>query len=201
MEDLKRALYILLLLAMFGGGYYLASQKTIARIPNGMALVKMSFIDSLSNLKTQVITRDSIVTRDTIIYRTRPTAQKVDSTGLTFVSDSIINDSTHIVINDSIRGELISRLIEYIPKVVFTEVRVPYPVFMDCPTQQLPPAPERAVLIYGDLEIGGNASAFLSGINLGIVTPKNNKYGIGMLTDFNKRYYTFSYGKTFKIKY
>src|SRR5690554_619137 len=64
-----------------------------------------------------VVVKDSVIYRDTVIYRTRPVPVPV-APDLVAYSDSIINDSTHVVINDTIRGELVSREVEVRPVVV-----------------------------------------------------------------------------------
>lgn len=78
-----------------------------------------------------VIVKDTVVYRDTVIYRTRPVPVPVSEVpSLVAYSDSIINDSTHVVINDTIRGELVSREVKVRPIVVMrTETitqEVPY---------------------------------------------------------------------------
>jgi len=66
-----------------------------------------------------VVVKDSVIYRDTVIYRTRPVPVPVPQVpDLMAYSDSIINDSTHVVINDTIRGELVSREVEVRPVVI-----------------------------------------------------------------------------------
>src|SRR5690554_1430991 len=66
-----------------------------------------------------VVVKDSVIYRDTVIYRTRPVPAPVpDTPALVAYSDSIINDSTHVVINDTLRGELVSREVQVRPVVI-----------------------------------------------------------------------------------
>ena len=81
----------------------------------------------------EVIVKDTVIFRDTVIYRTRPVPVPVpQAPNLQAYSDSIINDTTYVVINDTIRGELVSREVQVRPVVVVrTEVitqEVPYMV-------------------------------------------------------------------------
>lgn len=80
-----------------------------------------------------VIVKDTVIYRDTIIYRTRPVPVPVPQVPeLVAYSDSIINDSTYVVINDTIKGGLVSREVHIRPVVVVrTETvtqEVPYMV-------------------------------------------------------------------------
>ena len=81
----------------------------------------------------EVVLKDTIIYRDTVIYRTRPVPVPVpQAPDLQAYSDSIINDTTYVVINDTIRGELVSREVQVRPVVVVrTETvtqEVPYMV-------------------------------------------------------------------------
>ena len=66
-----------------------------------------------------VVVKDTVIYRDTVISRTRPVPVPVpDTPELVAYSDSIINDSAHVVINDTIRGELVSREVQVRPVVI-----------------------------------------------------------------------------------
>lgn len=81
----------------------------------------------------EVVVKDTVIYRDTVVYRTRPVPVPVpEASELVAYSDSIVNDSTHVIINDTIRGELVSREVQVRPVVVVrTEIitqDVPYMV-------------------------------------------------------------------------
>ena len=106
-EKILLALFALLMLT-FG---YLIGERFAPRPP--------AKVVQLPAPPAQVIVKDTVIYRDTIIYRTRPVPVPVPQVpDLVAYSDSIINDSTHVVINDTIRGELVSREVKVRPIVV-----------------------------------------------------------------------------------
>ena len=127
---MKKALVFLLVLVALFAGAYLGNKAVKQRIPAGFELIATGTLDSIQDLKPDTITKDSIIFRDTTIYIDRPIpAPEKISDSLNLYVDSIINDSTYIVISDLIRGTLEHRDIELRRSVVLREIKQPYPVF------------------------------------------------------------------------
>src|SRR5690554_5932340 len=94
----------------------------------------------------EVVIKDTVIYRDTVIYCTRPVPVPVpDTPELVAYSDSIINDSTHVVINDTIRGELVSREVQVRPVVVVRTETI---------TQDVPYMVENPAVLRLNLSIG-----------------------------------------------
>lgn len=122
-----------------------------------------------------VIYRDTVIYyRDTaVVYRTRPVPVPVPEVPeLVAYSDSIINDSTHIVINDTIRGELVSREVEVRPIVV---------VHTETITQEVPYLVENTPVLPLTLSVGVIGSENIFGAQ--IAFNYRNSYIAGQYTN------------------
>jgi len=164
--------------------------------PDGYTLISQAEIDSLNNLEPEVVFEDSVVWRDTTIYRDRPVPapQPTPDPEISFYPDSIVNDSTFLVIHDWVRGEIVSRDIEFRRAVTYTKIKVPYPKFIE--TVKFKDCPPKWSL-YGDLTAFGNKNIFIPGVEVGFITKGNTKIGFSLHTDLEHEYIGFSIGKTF----
>lgn len=167
--------------------------------PDGYTLISKAEIDSLNNLEPEIIVNDSIVYRDTTIYVDRPVPapQPTDDPEISFYPDSIVNDSTFLVIHDWVRGEIVRRNIELRRAIRYTEIRVPYPKFIET-TKFLEPEPEWS--LYGDVRAMGNSNTFVSGAEIGFITRSNLKAGVNLYTNFDQSYIGFTIGTTFDFR-
>ena len=120
-----------------------------------------------------VVVKDTAIYRDTVIYRTRPVPVPVPQVpDLMAYSDSIINDSTHVVINDTIRGELVSREVEVRPVVV---------VHTETITQDVPYMVENPPVLPFTLAIGAMGGRDIYGAQIAL--NYRNTYIAGQYTN------------------
>ena len=183
MKTVKSILTIVVALLIFVFGFLVGERCTQFSVPAGKTLVSTAVLDSIKNLKPEIIVKDSIVFRDTTIYRDRPLPppEPVEP-DINLYIDSMVNDTTHLIIKDWVKGTIERRDIEYRPSYVLRTVREPYPVFY--PEIEYKDKPDR-----WQFYIGGGAGS-LVGAEAGAI--KNNwMYGGEILTDSRERYYLF----------
>lgn len=194
MKTIQNIIIGLAALLILVGGYFIGQRFAKPEFPQGTTLVSTAMLDSLKNLKPKIIVKDSIVWKDTTIYKTIPKPVPITAE-INAYSDSIVNDSTWIVINDTIKGELLNREVQTKSMVKYTEKSVPYPVLIDNPVY-LTSKPKTQ--FYGKVDMVGNKNTFLSGFELGIITKQNYSIGGGIITDFgNNKYGKISLGIIF----
>lgn len=171
-------------IAIFLLGYMIGERSVNEKIPKGYELITAGTMDSIRSLKPEIQVVDSIVYVDTIVYRDRliPAPIHIDEEINLYV-DSLINDTTHLIISDWIKGSLIKRNIELRRSVVLREIKIPYPVFYPQPIFKDKPKTTQ-------LYIGAGLGS-LVGADIGVITRNNWGYGAEVLTDFDKRYYLF----------
>lgn len=176
-------------------GYFIGERVVQFSPPAGKVLVSQNFIDSLRSLKPQVVVRDRFIFEEKVVYRDRPVPVPVPiSPEINEYVDSLINDSTWIVIKDRIAGELLHRDLNVRRSVVLREINTPYPVIVD--REVYLPAVVRNQF-YGQALVGGNSQRFLMGAQLGIINKRNTMLSGMVLTDFNEPIYGAGIGKTF----
>jgi hypothetical protein len=135
-----------------------------------------------------VIYRDTVIYyRDTaVVYRTRPIPVPVpEVSNLVAYSDSIINDSTHIVINDTIRGELVSREVKVRPVVVVRTETI---------TQEVPYMVENPPVLPFTLSIGAVGGRDVFGAQVAL--NYRNSYIAGQYTNLGP---AIVVGRTFNL--
>jgi hypothetical protein len=178
---MKYAAAIIITLILFAGGFFTGSYFN--RKPG----------KTTTTTDTLTVVRDTVIFKDKIVYRDRIIPTPVPGIPFNFYSDTLKTDSLDLVINDSIRGELISRVIEHKPIIferVVTEVKyVPTPVIkLKSPT----------LSVYGDIKTGGGANGFVGAIELGIINKNRNKLGASVFRS-NSTYFCISYGYVLPI--
>jgi len=194
MKAIKTTLLIIAALLVFTFGFLVGERYSNFRVPPGKELVKTAFLDSIKNLRPEIIVKDSIVFQDTIIYRDRDIPVPIEiRPEVNLYVDSIVNDSTHLIITDEIKGELINREVEYKRAVLLREIRTPYPVIVERDIEVYSPPWS----VYGNITTGGNANVFMAGAGIGIITRKNLMIGAQVLTDFDNNYFGLSIGRKF----
>jgi hypothetical protein len=196
MNNIKKILLIIIAILLFVGGYFTGHYFKKNTVPSGYILVRKNTIDSLKNIKPEI--KDTIIHKEIVIFTHSDFNYiPIPNTSYSFVSDSLINDSIYIIINDTIEGNIKKREIKYKPIIFSKTITKKEPYFVDNITYK-----EAKHCVYGfiDIQVGGNVNCFMSGINLGIINKKNNKIAIGIASDFENKYLMFSYGKAFKIK-
>lgn len=120
-----------------------------------------------------VIVKDTVIYRDTIIYRTRPVPVPVPQVpDLVAYSDSIINDSTYVVINDTIKGELVSREVHIRPVVVVRTETI---------TQEVPYIVENPPVLPFTLSVGAMGGREMYGAQIAL--NYRNAYLAGQYTN------------------
>jgi len=195
----KTANVLIIFLVVFGGilGYLVGERFAPTSYPSGTVLVKQSFLDSLSILPDTVY-QDTIVWRDTTIYKDRPIPTPIPTAEPEIVMyvDSLVNDSTYLVIKDKIQGVLLERQIDFARALSYRFIRIPYPVIVDRPVV-VPNSPP--FTLYGDIAFGGNANAFLLGGEVGFINKSQIKFGAQVLTNFEDRFYIIKLGKSFNF--
>jgi hypothetical protein len=133
-----------------------------------------------------VIYRDTAIYRDTVIYRTRPVPVPVPQVpGLVAYSDSIINDSTHVIINDTIRGELVSREVKVRPIVVVRTETI---------TQEVPYMVENPPVLPFTLSVGAVGGRDIFGAQIAL--NYRNSYIAGQYTNLGP---AIVVGRTFNL--
>ncbi len=133
-----------------------------------------------------VIYRDTVIYHDTVIYRTRPIPVPVpEVSNLVAYSDSIINDSVHVVINDTIRGELISREVQVQPVVVVRTETI---------TQDVPYMVENPPVLPLSLSVGAIGGKEIFGAQIAL--NYRNTYLAGQYTNIGP---AFVVGRTFNL--
>lgn len=190
---MKNLFSIIAVIAILIGGYWLGTKFSKPTYPEGTTLVSTAMLDSLKNLKPEIVVKDSVVWRDTTIYKTTPSPIP-ETPEINMYSDSIINDSTWLVINDRIKGLLLSRTVENRSPIRYTKIREPYPVLVDNPIYL---TQKQKTQYWSKLNMIGNKNTFLSGVEVGIVTKQNTIIGIGGLTDFEESYISATIGIIF----
>jgi hypothetical protein len=189
---MKNILITMLALLIFMFGFLVGERYSNFRIPTGKELVTKSFLDSIKNLKPDTIVRDTIIYQDTIIYRDRNIPTPIPLTAeINSYVDSIVNDSTYLVIKDEIKGELLSRDIEIRRSMLIREINTPYPVIVERDIEVYTPPWS----VYGNIITGGNNNHFMAGVGFGFINRKNTIIGGQILTDFENRFYTFTIGR------
>lgn len=190
-----------ILLFLFAGlcvlcGYFIGERVVQFSPPAGKVLVAQDFIDSLQSLKPDTVTIDSTKLLDPVIeYRDRtvPVPVKVEPDLLEY-NDSIVNDSTWLVVRSLVRGELVSQSYEFRRSVVLRTVKEPYPVLIDRPVHG---AEELRARYYGQLLASGNEHRFMPGLQLGVITKNNTVISAMVLTDFRAPVFGVGVGKSF----
>jgi len=196
MKTLIKILQIILVTSVLIGGFLLGRQCSTYKLPEGKELVTTAFLDSIKSLKPEVIVKDSLIFKDSIVYRDRPIpSPKPLSPEINLYIDSIVNDSTHLIIKDQIKGSLINREIEFKRAVLMTEIRTPYPVIVEREVNVYTPP----FSIYGNVGMGGNKEGFMGSLEIGVITKRNTILGGQVLTDFNNDFYVFKIGKVFSF--
>lgn len=186
---------IIVMTLLVGFGYWLATQITDYQPPEGYTLISVSEIDSLNNLKPDTVVRDSLVFEEKIVYKDREIPTPVPVTpDINFYSDSLINDTTHLIINDTIRGSLLSRNIELKRAIKYRTINIPYPKFIETTKFIERPNPWS---LYGGVILSGTKNKFIPGIEMGYISKKNIKIGAQLSTDFNNKYIGVAIGKKF----
>ncbi len=154
----------------------------------GMVIVPTVIWDSiqaLANRPDSIDIRDTTIYRDNVVYRTKPTPHPVEKDTLDDVlplvvySDSLINDSTWVVINDIMVGELIDRQVEARPiyrERVKTVLRY-VPKLVEAPVEV------KRTQVLGSIVVGGDAVSFQFGPSIDIVNKKGMVYGVQYLTN------------------
>lgn len=160
-------------------------------IPAGKVLINKSELDSMKNVSARIdtVTKDSIVYLEKIVFKDRSIPYPVYNRGdIAFYSDSLINDTISLIINDTIEGKLRNRVIQYRPRerVKTIEVTKYIPKIV---TVQNEIEVKRAML-YGGLEIGGNRDTFIPGVEVGVITKSNNIYSLQYQTNFSKSFFS-----------
>ena len=173
-EKILLALFALLMLT-FG---YLIGERFAPRPP--------AKVVQLPAPPAQVIVKDTVIYRDTIIYRTRPVPVPVPQVpDLVAYSDSIINDSTHVVINDTIRGELVSREVKVRPIVVVRTETI---------TQDVPYMVENPPVLPFTLSVGAMGGRDIFGAQIAL--NYRNTYLAGQYTNLGP---AIVVGRTFNL--
>lgn len=191
MNNAKTILAIIIGLLLFVGGYFTGNHFKRSIVPDGYVLVRITTIDSLNNLTS--IVKDSVIFRDKIVYRDRIINPKpIPETPYNFVSDSLINDSLWLVINDTIQGQIINREIEHRPIIFEKIVEKPVPYYVE--TIKYKDRPDRLMLYY-DVKAGGHMKTFITGGEIGFINKRRQKIGFSVLTDFHSQYYVLSFGQ------
>lgn len=191
MKTAQTILLVIISLLLFTGGYFTGHHFKRYNVPDGYFLVRKTTVDSLNNLKPVV--KDTIIYKDKIVYRDRIiTPGPIPNTPYSFVSDSLINDSLWLVINDTIQGSIINREIHYKHKLFERTIEKPVPYYVE--TIKYKDRPER-LMLYFDVKAGGHMKTFLTGAEIGYISKNRQKIGFQMLTDFHSQYYLVSFGK------
>ena len=194
MKTIKTILTAIIALLILVFGFLIGERVSNYRIPPGKVLVAKSFLDSINNLKPDTIIIDSVIYEDRIVYRDREIPVPVEvEPGLNFYSDSIIDDTTYLVINDIIRGELVNREIELKRAVILREINTPYPVIVEREIEVYSPPWS----LYGNVITGGNQHRFMTGVGFGFINRSNTIIGGQILTDFDKNYFSVTIGRKF----
>jgi len=190
-----------ILLFLFAGlcvlcGYFIGERVVQYSPPAGKVLVSEAFIDSLKSLKPDTVTIDSTKLLEPVIeYRDRPVPVPVKvEPDLLEYNDSIVNDSTWLVVRSLVKGELVSQSYEFRRSVVLRTVKEPYPVLVDRPVYS---AEELRTKYYGQLLATGNENMFMPGLQLGVITKNNTVISGMLLTDFNVSVFGVGVGKSF----
>lgn len=196
---MKKANYFAVFALLFVGlalGFLVGERKY--KIPADMEIVPIAFLDSIRNLKPDTIWRDSIVWKDTTVYKYRPipVAVPTEDPDIVFYSDSIVNDSTFLVINDKIKGQLMERSVLLSRAVTYRYISTPYPVIFDRPVIT-PSSP--SLIGYGDILFGGNQSTFQLGGEVGMIDTSNTKLGFQIATNFDDTFYFVKLGKAIRF--
>lgn len=196
MKALLKILQIIFVLSVLVGGFLLGQQCSSYKLPKGKELVTTAFLDSIKSLKPEVIVKDSLIFKDSIVYRDRPVPEpKPLSPEINLYIDSIVNDSTHLIIKDEIKGSLINREIEFKRAVLLREIRTPYPVIVEREINTYTPP----FSLYGNIGTGGNQNGFAGSLEIGFINKNSTMIGGQVLTDFNNRFYLIKLGKTFRF--
>lgn len=183
MKTVKSILTLIIALLVFVFGFLIGERYTQFSVPAGKTLISTAILDSIKNLKPEIIVNDSIVYRDTTIYRDRPLPPPDPvEPDINLYVDSMVNDTTHLIIKDWVKGTIERRDIEYRPSYVLRTIREPYPVFY--PEIEYREKPDR-----WQFYVGGGAGN-LVGAEAGAI--KNNwMYGGEVLTDSKETFYLF----------
>lgn len=190
-----------ILLFLFAGlcvlcGYFIGERVVQFSPPAGKVLVSEAFIDSLQSLKPDTVIIDSTKLLEPVIeYRDRPVPVPVKvEPDLLEYNDSIVNDSTWLVVRSLVKGELVSQSYEFRRSVVLRTVKEPYPVIVD--REVYLPA-ELRTQFYGQALMGGNSQRFMIGAQLGIINKRNTMISGMVLTDFDQPIFGVGVGKSF----
>ena len=179
---MKYAAAIIITLILFAGGFFTGSyfnRKTTAQGPS----------------TTVTVIKDTIIYKDKIVYRNRPIPEPIPAPGTpyNFYSDTLKTDSLDLVINDSIKGELISREIVHTP-IIFERLVTN----VEYVTKEVTRLKTPVLSLYGDVKTGGGEHGFVGAIELGIVNKNRNKIGLSVFKS-NNTYFCISYGYVFPI--
>lgn len=188
---------IIVMTLLVGLGYWLATKIVDYEPPEGYTLIAKSEMDSLNNLEPDTVVQDSLVFKEKIVYKDREVPKpKPISPDTNFYSDSIVDDSTHLVINDTVRGSIISRNIELKRAIKYRTIKEPYPQFIE--TTKFVERPDPWSL-YGGVVLSGTKDKFIPGIEMGYISRKNVKIGAQLSTDFDNKYISVTIGKKFNF--
>ena len=186
---------VIVMTLLVGFGYWLATKTVDYQPPEGYTLIAQSEMDSLNNLKPDTVVQDSLVFKEKIVYKDREVPKPIPVTPeINFYSDSLIDDSTHLIINDTVRGSILSRNIELKRAIKYRTIKQPYPQFIETTKFVERPKPWS---LYGGGVLSGTKNKFIPGIELGYISRKNVKIGAQLSTDFENKYISVTIGKKF----
>lgn len=179
-------------------GFFVGERYTQFRVPDGKVLVTKQFLDSIKNLKPDTVRITKYIKRDTTIYKDRPIPFPIYIGNNTNVYvDSIINDSTYLIITDEIQGILKNRDIIIGRTEVHKYIHVPYPVIMERVVEK---ETETQQLVYGSIGISTNLQVLQGSIEAGYITKEDWLFGAQYQRIYDKNFYTIKLGKTIRWK-
>jgi hypothetical protein len=179
-------------IGMFFG--YKMPEKKEYLIPDGFSLIFQADLDSINNITPDTIVKDSIILKERIIYEDRFIKSEIAKNGNKVYRDSIVNDSTFLIITDTIDGTLLSRKIEFMRALRYRELRVPFPQFITSTKHVID---KRNFSLYIGGTILGNKNCFMAGGEGGFITSRNIQFGAILVTDMSNKYIGVSIKKIF----
>src|SRR5690606_31667299 len=138
------------------------------------------------------------IRRDTTIYKDRPIPfpNYIGNNTNVYV-ESIINDSTYLIITDEIQGILKNRDIIISRTEVHKYIHVPYSVNMERVVEK---ETETQQLVYGSIGISTNLQVLQGSIEAGYITKEDWLFGAQYQRIYDKNFYTIKLGKTIRWK-
>lgn len=174
-------------------GYKMSGKKEYLT-PDGFALISQHELDSINNMTPDTIVKDSIILKERIVYEDRFIKSEITRNGNKVYRDSIVNDSTFLIITDTIDGTLLSRKIEFMRALRYRELRVPFPQFI---TNTKHIVDKRKFSLYIGGTMLGNKNCFMAGGEGGFITSRNIQFGAILMTDMRNGYIGVSIKKIF----